>query len=78
MKAVIVSNLAVVMAKKRVRTVEELYVQTGISRAALSRLYYGRGEGVHFSTLDGLCRYLGCDVGDLLHVQADLPATAQP
>ena len=74
----IVSYLAVVMAKKRIRTVAELYNQTGISRAALTRLYYGRGEGVHFSTLDGLCRYLGCDVGDLLHLQqVDFPATAQ-
>ena len=74
----IVSNLAVVMAKRRIRTVEELYNQTGISRAALTRLYYGRGEGVHFSTLEGLCRVLDCDVGDLLHMQADIPATAQP
>ncbi|WP_369699934.1 helix-turn-helix domain-containing protein [Alicyclobacillus sendaiensis] len=54
------------MAQRRIRTLAEIWRRTGISRTTLTTLYYGKGEGVRFATLDALCGLLQCDVGDLL------------
>lgn len=60
------SNLAIMMAKHGVRTIAELSAETGISRSTLTTLYYANGKGVQFETLDRLCAYLNCNVGDIL------------
>jgi len=39
----------------------------GISRTTAHTLYYGTATRLDFPTLEKLCRYFGCDVGDLLH-----------
>ncbi|WP_425127967.1 helix-turn-helix domain-containing protein [Rummeliibacillus suwonensis] len=44
----------------------ELSQETGISRNALSSLDRGIGKGVNYSTLEALCKYFNCDVGDIL------------
>ncbi|MFD1126645.1 helix-turn-helix domain-containing protein [Paenibacillus provencensis] len=59
-------NLAVVMAKKRMHSLKEVAAETGISRTTLTALYYEKGKGVQFDTIDKLCGYFNVEVGELL------------
>ena len=52
--------------KKRNMTSKELCTMIGITEANLSILRSGRAKGVRFSTINKICYYLGCDVGDIL------------
>jgi putative transcriptional regulator len=63
---VIKSNLPVLMAKHGVRTLAEVVRQTGLSRTTLTAVYYSRGKGIQFDTMDALCEMFGVGVGELL------------
>ena len=38
----------------------------GITEANLSILRFGKASGVRFHTINRICYYLNCDVGDIL------------
>jgi len=40
--------------------------ETGISHTTLWRLKKGKALGINFSTLEGICRTLNCQPGDVL------------
>lgn len=61
----IVVNLDVVMAKRKISSVE-LSEKIGISQANLSILKTGKARAIRFSTLEALCRVLECQPGDIL------------
>lgn len=66
----IVVDLDVMMARRRIG-VSELAALIGITPANLSVLKNGRAKAIRFSTLDALCKALGCAPGDILrHVDA--------
>jgi putative transcriptional regulator len=44
---------------------QEVAAQTGIHRTTLSRMLNTRGCNASASNMDALCRYFGCQVGDL-------------
>ncbi len=44
--------------------------QVGVTMANLSILKTGKARAVRFSTLDALCRALGCQPGDILSFDA--------
>ena len=52
--------------KARNMTSKELCALVGITEANLSILRSGKAKGVRFSTINKICRHLGCDVGDVL------------
>lgn len=52
--------------KNRNMTSKELCAMVGITEANLSILRSGKAKGVRFSTINKICYYLGCDVGDIL------------
>lgn len=52
--------------KKRNMTSKELCKMIGITEANLSVLRSGKAKGVRFSTINKICYYLQCDVGDIL------------
>ncbi|MCR1840035.1 helix-turn-helix domain-containing protein [Murimonas intestini] len=52
--------------KERNMTSKELCRMIGITEANLSILRSGRAKGVRFSTINKICYYLECDVGDIL------------
>jgi len=58
-------KLDLVMLKKKM-SLTELAARVGISLTNLSLLKTGKVKGVRFSTLDALCRELGCQPGDIL------------
>lgn len=52
--------------RSRGMTARELCAQVGITEANLSILRSGKAKGIRFSTVNRICCYLGCDVGDIL------------
>jgi putative transcriptional regulator len=54
------------MAKHGVRTLAEVVRQTGLSRTTLTAVYYSRGKGIQFDTMDALCEMFEVGVGELL------------
>lgn len=54
------------LLKKRHITSKELCSLINITEANLSVLRSGKARGVRFSTINKICHYLECDVGDIL------------
>lgn len=52
--------------KKKEMTSKDLCNLIGITQANLSILRSGKAKGVRFDTINKICYYLGCDVGDIL------------
>lgn len=61
----IVVNLDVEMARKKV-SLGELAQRVGLTQANLSILKTGKAKAVRFTTLEAICRELGCQPGDIL------------
>ncbi len=61
----IVVNLDVVMAKRKI-SLGELAERVGLTQANLSILKTGKAKAVRFTTLEAICRELGCQPGDIL------------
>jgi len=61
----IIVNLDVMMARRKISS-GDLAARVGITGANLSILKNNRAKAIRFSTLDALCRELGCQPGDLL------------
>ena len=61
----IVVNLDVEMAKRKI-SLSELAEKVGLTLANLSILKTGKAKAVRFSTLEAICRELGCQPGDIL------------
>jgi putative transcriptional regulator len=74
----IVVNLDLVLVRRKMK-LTDLADRVGITVANLSVLKQGRARAVRFSTLEAICRELGCQPGDILEYQADaLSAEAPP
>ncbi len=58
--------------KERNMTSKELCAKVGITEANLSILRSGKASGVRFHTINRICYYLDCDVGDILHFDGNL------
>ena len=52
--------------KARKMTSKELCALVGITEANLSILRSGKAKGVRFGTINKICYYLQCEVGDIL------------
>lgn len=58
--------------KERGVTGKELCARVGITEANLSILRSGKASGVRFHTINKICYYLHCDVGDILRFDGNL------
>lgn len=58
--------------KSRSMTSKELCGLVGITEANLSILRSGKAKGVRFGTINRICYYLQCDVGDILKFDGEL------
>ena len=61
----IIVNLDGEMAKRKI-SLGELAERVGLTQANLSILKTGKAKAVRFSTLEAICRELGCQPGDIL------------
>jgi putative transcriptional regulator len=60
------SNLAVLMGEKKIRSINKLSRETGVSAPALGRLYDGTNIRIDYSTIEALCKFFDCTIGELL------------
>ena len=58
--------------RARGMTSKELCRLIGITEANLSILRSGKAKGIRFGTMNKICYYLGCDVGDILKFDGQL------
>lgn len=58
--------------KSRGMTSKELCRLVGITEANLSILRSGKAKGIRFGTINRICYFLGCDVGDILKFDGNL------
>ena len=58
--------------KSRGMTSKELCRLVGITEANLSILRSGKAKGMRFGTINRICYFLGCDVGDILKFDGNL------
>ena len=58
--------------KVRGLTSKELCAKVGITEANLSILRSGKAKGVRFGTINRICYFLECDVGDIRKFDGNL------
>ena len=58
--------------RSRGMTAKELCKLVGITEANLSILRSGKAKGIRFHTINRICYYLRCDVGDILKFNGEL------
>lgn len=63
-------NLDVEMAKRKM-SLGELAERVDLTPANLSILKTGKAKAIRFSTLEAICRELGCQPGDILEYRND-------
>lgn len=66
----IIINIDVMLAKRKM-SVTELAEKVGITLANLSILKNGKAKAIRLSTLESICRALGCQPGDILEYKAE-------
>jgi putative transcriptional regulator len=66
----IVLRLDRVMADRKM-SLNELAEKVGISNVNLSNIKTGKISAIRFSTLDGICKALHCQPGDVLEYQEE-------
>ena len=66
----IVTRLDRVLADRKMSS-RDLALAMGLSEVNLSRIKTGKVSAIRFSTLEALCREVGCQPGDLLEYIPD-------
>lgn len=69
-------NLDVMLAKRRM-SVTELSERVGITMANISILKNEKARAIRFETLNGICRALDCQPGDILEYIPDPPGSPE-
>jgi len=60
------------LLRKKNMTAKELCLKVDITEANLSLLRSGKVKGVRFETINRICYYLECEVGELLRFDGKL------
>ena len=58
------------MGAKRLK-IADVVRDTGINRSTVHRLYHEETTRIDFETLEKLCKYLDCDIADILQIVSD-------
>ena len=66
----IIVTLDVMMAKRKI-ALGDLADRIGITPANLSILKTGKAKAIRFSTLEAICKELGCQPADILEFKED-------
>lgn len=65
------SKLHLLMGEKKIRSINQLHKETGITRKTLTRIYNDEANQLDFNTITALCEYFECDIGDLLYLDEE-------
>lgn len=64
------NNLRVILAKKKLK-MSDVVEGTGLSRNTVRALFYETAKGIQFHTLEVLCNFLDCEVGELFEIEKE-------
>ncbi|MFJ8099405.1 helix-turn-helix domain-containing protein [Lysinibacillus sp. NPDC096212] len=64
------NNLRVILAKKKLK-MSDVVNGTGLSKTTVRALFYETAKGIQFQTLEALCIFLDCEVGDLFEIEKE-------
>lgn len=67
-------HLSAIMGAKRLK-IADVVRDAQINRNTVTRLYHETNNRIDFDTLEKLCRYLNCEVGELLEITDDVEDT---
>lgn len=65
-------HLSRLLGERRLK-ISDVARDTDINRGTLTRLYHETAERVDLEVLGQLCRYLHCQIGDILEFQPEVP-----
>ncbi len=65
-------HLSTLLGARKLK-IADVVRDTGINRSTVNRLFHETNNRIDFETLEKLCIYLNCTVGDLLEVTSDKP-----
>jgi putative transcriptional regulator len=65
------SRLHILMGERKIKSINQLSTLTGITRPTLTRIYDDKAVAVELATIDTLCKFFGCDVGDILYFEGE-------
>lgn len=65
------SRLHILMHDHKVKSISKLSELTGISRPTLYRLQNDDGDRIEYGTLNTLCAFFDCELGELLEYVPD-------
>lgn len=60
-------NLSELIGARKIK-IADVARDTGINRSTLTRLYHETNARIDYDTLEALCRYFECEVGDFLEI----------
>ncbi|WP_258807629.1 helix-turn-helix transcriptional regulator [Pseudidiomarina sp. CB1] len=63
-------NFAELLATKKLK-ISDVVRDTGINRKTATRLFHETNSRIDYETLEKVCRYLDCEIGDLLVLEDD-------
>ena len=63
-------KLSRLMGEKKLK-ISDVSRDTGINRGTITRLYHETAVRVEFDVLEQLCKYLGCEISELLELVDD-------
>ena len=63
-------HLGKLLGERKLRA-SEVARKTGINKNTLSSLYNEKVSGIRFDTLERLCKFLNCSIGDLIEYVPD-------
>jgi len=64
------NNFSRLVGERLIR-LTQIAKETGISRNTLTSIYQRRCKGIEFKTLNTLCKYLDCGIGDIIEYQKE-------
>jgi len=64
-------RLSEIMGERKISNLSEIARRAGVSRLTIKALYDEEAQGIKWSTLNGLCRALNCQPGELLEYIPD-------
>ena len=60
-------HLSRIMGEKRLK-ISDVMRDTGINRGTITRIYNETAERVELESIEKLCRYLDCEIGDIFEL----------
>ncbi len=67
----ITTRLEDLMLENRIKSINQLSEQTGITRNTLTKLKNNDSKGVNFETIETLCKFFNCSINDLFQLEKE-------